>query len=257
MIERTSITGHYSDATKPIIENIIGVYDEKNKEFLFSFKGLYSNNSDTTRQGRHRLMRTLSFSEMFQDFGSYYSYDPERYFAIQEDLYSLRVYQPVVEDDPLLQGWLHDSNSERCLFYNRKDDTVLRLKFGKDYTSKQWDNMQLNQNGTDWTSVRYWTDRQYAVQEPFINPSEEWYAPKYYRGQWDISIRRADGNKGHLNTAEDEGSIMEGTGLLVEFKRSASDAFVGKVDDDLPDRGYSGVALIIKSILVFCTKTFR
>lgn len=152
----------------PCAEGILGFYNAQNREVLMTIH---------LKEQSH----TLVFSEMLDAFTSRMPFTPRMYGNIKDDMYSF------------FQGgyYRHDATVEHNTFYGRIE--LWYLKFVNNNNKevlKTWDHIQLNSNNITFKYIKYRTQHQLGIQNPFAG--EPWTKPKYNQHAWFLPIRRAD-----------------------------------------------------------------
>ena len=150
-------------------DGIHGVFNPQFKElWLTFFKG-----------DEHK---TICFSEQLDNFMTRWTFVPRHFAVLQKNTFSF-------EDE---KGWLHDSNSLQTFFYGTQH--LWKLLFVANPSSdfqKVFDNLAIQSNNAIFDWIRYATQNQQALQNPF-NATLLAFKPKYLIDQWKLAIRRAD-----------------------------------------------------------------
>lgn len=183
----------------PCGKGIHGAYNRKYKEVIFNL-----------RLGEESY--TVVFSELADAMYGTHGYQPIHLAMVEEDLYGF------VDNI----GWLHDATEEYDTFYGELDEWRLRFvtNEGGNITN-HWDRQIISSNNRRFKSIAYETQHQTALQDPFVNEAEFWYAPTYRENSWRLPIRRSDATKEPEENIYDDfgevGTPLRGRYLITEL----------------------------------------
>jgi hypothetical protein len=183
----------------PCNKGIHGAYNRKYKEVIF-----------TLRLGE--VDYTVVFSELADAMYGTHGYKPLHYAMVEEDLYSF------IDN----RGWLHDVTEKYDTFYGVVDEWSVKFvtNEGGNITN-HWDRQIISSNNRRFKSIAYETQHQTALQDPFVNEAEFWYAPTYRENSWRLPIRRADATKEPEENIYDDfgetGTPLRGRYLITEL----------------------------------------
>lgn len=193
---------------------IHSVFDELNKQVLFTFK-----------LGLNKYY-TLAFSEEFDCFTGYYSYNKNIYIKFNKRLLSFTkgntnlwehnkgLYQKI---DGIIQPFV----IEFIINGTSKEQNV--GQFEKEFLSHIMNSCPLSMDKIKWE-----TEYQSSEKNPFINQSEFWSNPEYIEHNWNIPILpQTNVNKGPLGTTNfstfEPSSKMRGQWIKVKITYTPSD----------------------------------
>ena len=175
-------------------DGIHGTYNVQFKEFWLTFF-----------KGEER--KTICFSEQLDNFMTRWSFTPRHYANLQKNTFSL-------QDE---KGWLHDANPLQSFFYDVQE--LWKLTFivnpSADF-QKVFDNLAIQSNNAIFDWIRYATQNQRALQDPFNSPLLA-FKPKYLIDQWKLSIRRADATTTPILQRQKPQSTLRSKWLEIEL----------------------------------------
>jgi hypothetical protein len=184
ILDMTEQLGGNSDILNKLPDNPINqngihsVFDAKNHEVLFTL-----NLPEFSNLNSH----TFCFSEKMDIFTSRYSFTPNHYINIMEDLYSFNLGNAGF--------WLHGGNSDYNRFYGLLYQSIIEVTVNPEGdTTKIFDNMSLVSNKVDFFRVDYTTAQLIGVHFPWIDLSDGqfWRNPLYKENSWHLPILRSN-----------------------------------------------------------------
>ena len=196
------------DLMGEVATGIHSVYDEKNKQILFTFKlGLCLVNEATTVEGvpvpamYDELSYTLAFSEEFDTFIGFYSFNKNIYLKFDNRLLSFtkgdkNLWEHNIGDYQSIDGVIQPFVLEVIINGSSKEQNV--GNYEKEFLSHI-----MNSSPEDINSISWETEYQESEKNPFIDASEFWSNPEYKEHNWYIPIiENTNSNKGPKSNEE-------------------------------------------------------
>ena len=196
------------DLMGEVATGIHSVYDEKNKQILFTFKlGLCLVNEATTVDGvpvpamYDELSYTLAFSEEFDTFIGFYSFNKNIYLKFDNRLLSFtkgdkNLWEHNIGDYQSIDGVIQPFVLEVIINGSSKEQNL--GNYEKEFLSHI-----MNSSPEDINSITWETEYQESEKNPFIDAAEFWSNPEYKEHNWYIPIiENTNSNKGPKSNEE-------------------------------------------------------
>lgn len=176
-----------------IATGIHSTYDEKNKQILFTFKlGLCLVNEATVVDGINvpamydELSYTLSFSEEFDLFNGFYSYNKNIYLNFDNRLLSytkgnVNLWEHNIGESQSIDGVVQPFVLEFVI------NCIAEQQNAGEY-EKEFMSHIINSSPEDITSIKWETQYQESNKNPFIDNEEWWTSPEYKEHNWHVPI---------------------------------------------------------------------
>ena len=203
----------------PIGDGGISVgFDVKHREIIWSF--IYPDSLGVPN-------RSITFNEWADYFSGDRNYKSPFYVSINEDFIS---HNP----NSLVDGYIHDENSDYGVYYGSVDAEVSYVEFVVNMPSsdipKVYDWLKVNSGPESLLKVIYNTQHQEAAHDPFLQPALSYLNPKYNENAWDFPIIRATVITEPTNNIYSVGSRMRGRYLKIRLEyQSKNSTFIKSV----------------------------
>lgn len=193
-------------------------FDVKHREIIWSF--IYPDSLGVPN-------RSITFNEWADYFSGDRNYKSPFYVSINEDFIS---HNP----NSLVDGYIHDENSNYGVYYGSVDAEVSYVEFVVNMPSsdipKVYDWLKVNSGPEGLLKVIYNTQHQEATHDPFLQPALSYLNPKYNENAWDFPIIRATVITEPTNNIYSVGSRMRGRYLKIRLEyQSKNSIFIKSV----------------------------
>lgn len=193
-------------------------FDVKHREIIWSF--IYPDSLGVPN-------RSITFNEWADYFSGDRNYKSPFYVSINEDFIS---HNP----NSLVDGYIHDENSDYGVYYGSVDAEVSYVEFVVNMPSsdipKVYDWLKVNSGPEGLLKVIYNTQHQEATHDPFLQPALSYLNPKYNENAWDFPIIRATVITEPTNNIYSVGSRMRGRYLKIRLEyQSKNSIFIKSV----------------------------
>jgi len=200
---------------------IVTAYDEENKQILFTIHlGTKSH--------------TLIFSEQFDSFAGFISYDANYYMKLDKRLFSFA--KTPRNTLSTTQMWEH--NIGKPLNFHGKQfpleiDFIINGKSEKDASNyeKEFKGHLINMCPEELNHIEWETEYQYSKKYPFIDNDEFWTNPEYKENVWRLPVlpNQKTTPEGPLNVTEfntfETNSNMRGQWIKVHLSYTGKNLF--------------------------------